>query len=78
MITWVEVEHGVLGLLEQVLQADVLTGVAREREVGCHASDRRRCITQRCREKKVSIEGLILARQGFVRLIILVLVKGVP
>ena len=42
MLTRVEVQHGVLGLLEQVLQADVLSGVAREREVGRHASNRRR------------------------------------
>lgn len=43
IITWVEVQHGVFGLLAQVLQADVLSCVAREREVGCHASDRRCC-----------------------------------
>lgn len=43
VITWVEVQHGVLGLLEQVLQVDVFSGVAREREVGCHASHRRCC-----------------------------------
>lgn len=52
IITWVEVQHGVLGLLEQVLQADVLAGVAREREVGCHASDRRRCSDIFCCKKR--------------------------
>lgn len=70
MVTWVEVQHGVLGFLEQVLQADVLTGVAREREVGCHASDRRCCTEGR---PKMSSEGLILAH-AFLRSNVLILV----
>ena len=42
-LTGVEVQHRVLCLLEQVLQPDVLPRVAREREIGGHAANGRRC-----------------------------------
>lgn len=42
--TRVEVQHRVLRLLEQVLEVDVLSGVAWKREVGCHASNDRGCV----------------------------------
>lgn len=41
--TWVEVEHRVLGLLQQVLEADVFASVAGKREIGGHATNGRRC-----------------------------------